>query len=502
MIMMTKVAPTLIEFAESLTVRTACGSRPFGEVMADHQRKDFEALTPALLSLARGEIAECQRFWIERTKKSSKDTDAGIAILWLLRYSPIELDIQVAAGDLDQSGEIRKRMSRILFQNPDLLYKKVRDKEKGFLKIDKLQISNVYTGSLCTIISSDPKTAHGATPDLLLINEVSHIESEDFVNNLQDNAAGVPNNVTIILTNAGFRPSWQFNLREEARTSPRWYFSKFDKIAPWIEPEEVEERRRVLSVSRFIRLWGGNWVTGDENSQFTESDVDRITTLPGPMPVTTFDCFTIGTLDVGTRKHHTAFCVLEIDIEEQKIRLAECLDWKPTPYRDVQLIEDVEPAIIELHRSFNFSVILYDPKDAIAITQRLYSQHGIFVIKSGHTSKHADECAQAMMHAINNRVLEIFPHELLKVDILKINIQDRLTGYKLTAPDDAAHGHADRAMSIALGLPMALVAMSDLGLRNEMIPGMFPAATESLRELIDVKKRPHYEDNVYEIACI
>ena len=101
-----------------------------------------------------------------------------------------------------------------------------------------------------------------------------------------------------------------------------------------------------------------------------------------------------------------------------------------------------------------------------------------------------------MMYAIHNRKLRIFPHEMLKVDILKINILERLIGYKLAAADDE-HGHADRAMSLALGLPMAFIAMSDFGKRNGVIPGMFPAANETLSRLLSFFRRQNIpEDHI------
>ncbi len=71
------------------------GARKFGDVMADFQRQDFAKLDPALISLAKGKKPKIGRYWWERTKGASKDSDAATVLLWLLTVSPRPLLCQV-----------------------------------------------------------------------------------------------------------------------------------------------------------------------------------------------------------------------------------------------------------------------------------------------------------------------------------------------------------------------------------------------------------------------
>lgn len=90
-------------FVENLRMRGAHGECRLGDVMADFQRECFEDLAPSLQALQRGDMPEWRRWWIERTKKSSKDTDIAICIVWLIAYVRHPFLAQVCAANSDQA---------------------------------------------------------------------------------------------------------------------------------------------------------------------------------------------------------------------------------------------------------------------------------------------------------------------------------------------------------------------------------------------------------------
>src|SRR5262245_39847865 len=91
--------------------------------LADFQRRDFAALDPAITALACGVTPACRRFWLERTKGSSKDTDAAALILWLLAFAQRGLTVQVAAADQEQADELRRAALGMVRRHPRLFGK-------------------------------------------------------------------------------------------------------------------------------------------------------------------------------------------------------------------------------------------------------------------------------------------------------------------------------------------------------------------------------------------
>src|SRR5262249_46356062 len=153
--------------------------------------------------------------------------------------------------DQAQADELRKAAKGILRLNEWL---------SDAIQVRSWTLCNERTDARCEIVAADVAGSHGARPDLLVLNELSHIGKEEFAKNLLDNASKVPHGIVLVATNAGYTPSWQFDLREMARTSARWYFSAYTRPAPWLDEAEIDEARRRNSVNRFARLWEGQWV--------------------------------------------------------------------------------------------------------------------------------------------------------------------------------------------------------------------------------------------------
>ena len=190
-----KFATDPLAFFDALIIPSAVGYKPFVEVMADYQRDWFKAIAPSLLAVAAGEKPPIGRFWSERTKGGSKDSDCACVLLWLLAFCPRKLDMQVGAADKDQAGELKKAAADILRQN-DWLATRV--------EVQAWSLVCKATGSECSIVASDVASSHGARPDIVVMNELSHVTKEEFASNLLDNATKKPMGIVIVATNAGF----------------------------------------------------------------------------------------------------------------------------------------------------------------------------------------------------------------------------------------------------------------------------------------------------------
>src|SRR5262249_28988312 len=179
-------------FRERVVIPAAHGPARLSEVIQPFQERDFTALDPSFIALQRGAKPPVTRYWWERTKGSSKDTDLAVMLLWLLAFSPRSLTCQVGAADADQADELRKAAKQILRLNRWLA---------AGVTINEMVLLNPRTDSRCEIIPADVAGSHGARPDLVILNELSHIQKREFAENLLDNAAKVPHGIVCVATN-------------------------------------------------------------------------------------------------------------------------------------------------------------------------------------------------------------------------------------------------------------------------------------------------------------
>ncbi len=224
--------------------------------MQPWQIKDFNALDPGWMKLAgRAADSPWQMAYLERPRGHSKTTDIAIQLAWILQHSGTPVNGLAAAADLDQGKLIRDAIERIAKLNPAYCDR---------LEFRQHAVFNRETKSRLTIISSDVQSSWGLLPDFVICDELSHWEKPDLWYSLVSSAAKKPNCMLMVLTNAGIGRGWQWDVRETARKSKRWYFSTLDGCqAPWIKPEWLEEQRRLLPAAVFDRLWNNTWQMSD-----------------------------------------------------------------------------------------------------------------------------------------------------------------------------------------------------------------------------------------------
>lgn len=471
-----------VAFREDLIIPSAHGPSRFGEVIADFQREDFVALDQAFLALKEGRKPDLSRLWIERTKGASKDSDLAVALLWLLAFCPRPLSCQVGAADRDQADEMRKAAKDILRLNSWL---------EEVIEVQSWSIVNERTGSVCEIIPADVAGSHGARPDLLIVNELSHVTRQEFVQNLMDNATKVPHGVVIICTNSGHLGTWQHDWKENARTSERWYYSAFQQPAPWLDPDELEEAKKRNSPNRFARLWFGQWVPA-EGDAIQVGFIDRAVD-PSWQPLRS--CLSghvfVAGIDLGLKRDNAAVCVLAKSagwMEEQpvkhdqqplpsaiegaldaglmddprstvedwdsvwhegdgKLRLAFTRVWRPT--QGQINLQSVEDCVAELHAQLGLSLALFDVWQAGQMIQRLHAQ-GIEAEGLHFTGNVLTEMASEVVTGFqDNRIVLYEDAELIK-DLKRAQLIERPQGSRLEwSRTSEGHGDLGTAFGIA-----------------------------------------------------
>lgn len=437
-----------MQFFAELIIPGVHGSAKFGDVMADFQRERFAQIVPALLAVAKGEKPPIGRYWWEATKGASKDSDLACCILWLLAFSPrSSLTIQVGADDRGQANELRKAARDILLLNPWLASR---------ITIQNYLIRCDGSSRECEILSTDATGSHGARPDVLIVNELSHISNQTFAQTLMDNASKMPNGLAVIATNAGHVETWQYDWREAARESPRWIFNKRSEPAPWIDPAEMADARTRNTLSRFNRLWLGVWASGSDGKGLDSEDVEAAVTRKGPcgdwkeeVSIGPF----IGALDIGVRRDHASLIILGCQPRKRSVVLADVRSWDPKKFGGRIPLHRVKESCVEAWQRFRLLGIAYDPHQGEYLAEMLANQ-GLSMYYNPWTVQSKEKMAIQMVEAFSQHLIELYEEEALLRDLSRIVIGERAGRVTIDGPRDE-HGHCDRGLALAMALPWA-----------------------------------------------
>lgn len=421
----------------------------FHRVIARHQIDAFRDLAPSLLQLKRGEMPDRKRHWWERTKKASKDADLALVISWLVAFPERPFYGQIGAGDREQAGIVKSRLSAILQLNPWLndLIKIVGNQ----IRSTKLR-ANGEPMATFDVMSADVSGAHGGTPDLLIVNELSHITKWEFATNLMSNAAGVPNGIAIIATNAGIKGSEAHVWRKKILASKRWTCHVLSKPAPWHTKENVEDERSLLSAAQFNRLWKGVWVSG-KGDAVPEEKIREMFRLDGPADAAEEGWIYYGGLDLGVSRDHAGFVILGASLAEKRIRLVHMARWDPKGFEDGKIwLPDVREHVIKEGRRFRVEAVLYDPHQAELMMQDAMTH--IQTKPMEFTPKNCSLMANTFVQAIERGHVDLYDEDdlNLEADISRLTLVQKSYGLRLEATRDAT-GHADVATAFIIALP-------------------------------------------------
>ena len=480
-------------FYRGLVIASMRGPKIFQNCIESFQRQMFEELTTSIEQLRDGKMPDHPRVWMERTKKASKDADLAIIIAWLAAFPVRPFYIQVGAGNREQANIVRERISHLMHHNPWL---------NNYIELVNGQIRSVkkmHDGNpMCRgdVLAADAEGSHGGTPDLMLINELTHIVKFGFAETMMDNADGVVQGMAIVATNAGFKGTKQEVWRNNAMTSERWKVYVLDKPAPWHTAEMIEDAKKRNVWSRFLRLWRGRWVSG-KGDAVQEEKIEKCFTMDGPdlKPLDGYD-YVIG-VDLSVKKDYSAISVTGVSFQQRRVRVAYWRKWIPDPAtKEINLIEICEE-VYKLARIFRVFRVLCDPYQAAIMMQILRRKGVICVEMSFSVPKNLVEMGTAFVQLVEGEQLDIYDDDdtTVRRDFGKFNIVEKNYGQRLEAVSDE-HGHADVGTAIVITLPFCMDALK--GLQNyevpdEMISGDAPELSEDEVEEMPAELREIYE---------
>lgn len=430
-----------LAFLQSLVIECAKGVVRWGDVMAPFQIRDFKAIAPSLVARETGKPVPQNRFWIERSKGGSKDTDLCGCWLHLGLFSTTPHEVEIGAGDREQAQGAIKIFRMFVRCNPFLSAGK-----EPLLEIQNNVVLFRNSGVRITVLSADAATAHGSRPSGgVWINELSHVTRQEFVETMVDNVLKVPGALIVVCTNAGTLGSWQHRWREVSRESGQWYFSTLQEPAPWIKKTDIELRRLEISPNRVRRLWWGEW-TPSSSTAIEDEDLKRAVREAGPMsggePGYVFHGAadlavsrdTASTVVVGTRGNH--------------LRLAIVRAWRPGGFGKKIDLEGVKGWIMQAQAQYGCRSWYFDPYQAELMMAQL-SESGVPTLGVPFTTTMLKELAGSLMERFADGTISLYEDFELLSDIGRLKFLDKGETWRIDAKRDAS-GHADRAIALAL----------------------------------------------------
>jgi hypothetical protein len=474
-------------FRADLIVDVDGVARRLGDVLDPWQRNDFAALDPALLCCAGRSTADAvMRAYLERPRGHSKTTDLAVTCCWALTFSTRPLRGYAYAADKDQARLLRDAMSTVVRLNPwlgDILTVEAH-------RVVNAAASHPGKGGTLSIEASDVGSSYGILPDLIIADELTHWQGDGSLwHSLISSAAKRSNCLMVVISNAGFVDSWQWSVREAARTDPAWVFSRLDgPQASWITAERLAEQRRMLPAVAYARLWENQWSTGGGDA-LTPTDIAAAFVADlQPMTGREGRFLFVAGVDLGLTRDSSVVVVLAVPEGggAGRIRLAAHRLWRPVAGKKIDLME-VERHLLDLDAKYGLEFCAFDPWQAELLGQRLEAdtshrrrnQRRLYAAQPWMraiqpTGANLRQIASLTIESFQDRRLQLYDCEPLRSDLLKLRVEEKSYGMRLVSPRDAlGHGDMFSAFSLALLIAHELAGKKPFAVRSLLVPYSF-----------------------------
>jgi hypothetical protein len=236
--------------------------KTFSEVAEPWQWKDAELFSKVLGNLW-GITYPIRNIWLTRPRGHDKTSSIARLVLWCLlfkRENVAPLNVYAAAVDKEQAGILLDSLREIVTLN-------------GFndlVKVTRSGTARSFGGKL-TILSSDASSSYGLKANIIILDEITHWttpKSRSFFEALWSGRSKMKNTITIVITNSGFKNTWQYNLLQSLKRDPSWYiYDEPGRLAQW--HGNIEEMVSGLSHSSYRRLVLNEWVDDETISLYT-----------------------------------------------------------------------------------------------------------------------------------------------------------------------------------------------------------------------------------------
>jgi type III secretion system FlhB-like substrate exporter len=188
------------------------------------------------------------------------------------------------------------------------------------------------------------------------------------------------------------------------------------------------------------------------------------------------------------RNDHAALVTIGIDLqlerpqEPARFFLADIKSWKPADYGGQIDLSDIRQACLDVHQRFHLSAFVYDAYQAVLLIEDLArvahdralvlkDYRPLRLIEFKFNAEGLSWMAETFLQTFRNRQIDLFEHKDLVDDLMRVQIEEKPIGYKLTARRDEK-GHADRAIALGMVLPYAVEGSKVLKFNKPLSDGL------------------------------
>ena len=421
-----------VEGLEILAALRLDDGRAWGEVAVDFQWRAAEAIL---------DRASPPYSYLTRARGSSKTCDlAGIAVA-VLEHAPPGAQLYAAAADREQAGLVIREIGGFVRRTPPALWSHAPP---------AVETHRVVSASGATLVAlaADGPSAYGLRPTFLVIDELAQWPTTPSATGLWhallSSIVKTRGARLVILTTAGSPEHWSFKALTTAKASEMWNVLEVPGPCPWVDPDALEEQRRLLPPSVFERLHLNKWTVSED--RLTDRDtVLSCVAHDGPVPPEPGRDAVVG-VDLGLTRDRTAVVVCSrARRRDATVRVDRCDTWNGTRARPVDLVR-VEDHVRQVARAYRATVV-GDPWQAAGLYQRLRRTR-VRVDEFTFTAASWTHLATHLFSLLRDRAIELPSDDDLIDELASVRLVERQPGsYRL---DHDPNGHDDRVVALAL----------------------------------------------------
>lgn len=374
----------------------------WGKIMVDQQRLDFQGVSPMLAWVAGGPKPTKTKAWLQKSRGYSKTTDIAAMLAYLLVFAQKQLSIDIIADDEAQAKLVLTQLRKLLSHNAWLGERINAQRNKVVCKTN---------GTVAEFIARDPSSAYGRTPDITIMDELTHWRSESMwtagFSSYQKRGGPL-----IIACNAGYGTGWQWNIRCMAEEGKDWYFSAPHGPAPWRTEAELKEQEKGMLAGEYRRLWWNEWqsstgafLTLEEANGCVDYGLRR--TVEAPHDGLTY----VASIDYAEKHDRTACTLGHLENGRVVIDRMDVFDPRFQP-GGIVLVQAVDEWIWQIEEAFHKRTgrVLYlvDPWGMQSIIQSWSTRVDIVPIEF-HSSKHVCHMSQVLRHLVLHKRVAWYP---------------------------------------------------------------------------------------------
>lgn len=452
--------------------------KPYGDVREKWQEERDTWLTPAFEFVAgvNPDYKGQMNFFLGYSKGHDKTSTIARYCNWVLAFSPRKnMRLFVGAKDVDQAAVLLDAMQKEYSLNPWL--QKTGDKRpQERIDFKRNGADSNFNGGQLRILASDAGGNQGKNPDIVIADELSHWDDPSLFDSLysgvgkRGDSSGRQRCLFVIITNAGFKDTWQWRVRQlaEASHGDDWFFYSQPEgklLAGWLSASAIEKQKRLMTPSEGKRLWGNQWVDlTEERGAFQPEDIDKC--IGEPRIPQQSSQVVLG-IDYGGVRDRTALALVWFDGEKLHVPELQC--WQGSAASEVQ-ISEVDAWLDRKCAQYPNLTAVFDRYQMASTMQRLELQ-GIPVKKhefrSGKQNHALYETLQTLLQ--NGRVCfsnstgtHPFDGSSLVTELKRVLKKKMASGFKIDHDDKE---HDDRVIAVGMA---AIEAVSTA------IPGSVP----------------------------